>query len=112
VQVASRKKQLLQQIELTPHRQLHIVTGMVKDKEVQKAVSLLPKDARYYFSKAQIPRALPEDELASIAAQQGLKGKTFPEVNQALHAAMAAAKTDDMILVCGSVFLVGEINPF
>lgn len=104
-------KQLLQQLELTPYDQLRIVTGMVKDKEIDKVVSLLPGHAHYYFSKAQIPRALPEEELLAIAGQKGLKGKAFPEVNLALHAAITDANPDDLILVCGSVFLVGEVNP-
>lgn len=108
---ADGMNQLLQQVELTPHRELHIVTGMVKDKDVKKAISLFPKNAHYYFSKAQIPRALPEGELAALAAEAGLQGKKFPEVNKALRAAMAKARPDDLILVCGSVFLVGEINP-
>jgi dihydrofolate synthase/folylpolyglutamate synthase len=103
-------KQLLQQVELTPYRELHIVTGMVKDKDVEKALSFFPATAKYYFSKAQIPRALPEEELAAVAAKIGLKGKTYPEVNMALRAAMEKAGKDDLVLVCGSVFLVGEVG--
>ncbi|MCX6319919.1 MAG: bifunctional folylpolyglutamate synthase/dihydrofolate synthase [Bacteroidetes bacterium] len=102
-------RQLLQQVELTPHQQLHIVTGMVKDKDVSKVLSLLPADAHYYFSKAQIPRAMPERQLAAKAAALGLKGKTFSEVNRALRAAIANAGPEDLVLVCGSVFLVGEV---
>lgn len=104
-------KQLQQQLELTNYHQLHIVTGMVKDKDVNIVLSLLPKQALYYFSKAQIPRAMPEEELYAIALLHGLKGKVYPEVNRALQAAMAVAGPEDLILVCGSVFLVGEINP-
>ena len=100
-----------QQLELTNYHQLHIVTGMVKDKDVNIVLSLLPKQALYYFSKAQIPRAMPEEELYAIALLHGLKGKVYPEVNRALQAAMAVAGPEDLILVCGSVFLVGEINP-
>lgn len=103
-------KQLIQQVELTPHRQLHFITGMVKDKDVDKVLSLLPHHADYYFTRAQIPRALPEDELAAMAAAHGLKGKIFPDVNIAIRTAMANAKPDDLVLVCGSVFLVGEVE--
>jgi dihydrofolate synthase / folylpolyglutamate synthase len=103
-------KQLLQQIELTEHRELHIVTGIVKDKEVEKILSLLPKEAHYYFTKAQIPRAIPEDELAEKAKLAQLSGHSFPNVNEALQAALQHAHADDMIIVCGSVFLVGEVN--
>jgi dihydrofolate synthase / folylpolyglutamate synthase len=103
-------QQLVQQVEVTDHRQLHIVFGMVKDKEVEKILSVLPKHAEYYFTKAQIPRALEENELAGKAASAGLKGNAYPEVNEALRAALLHANTDDLILVCGSVFLVGEVS--
>ncbi len=104
-------RQLVQQAELTPHQELHIVTGIVKDKEVEKILSLLPHNANYYFTKAQIPRALPEDELLEKARQSGLKGESFPEVNEALASALAHAGADDLVIVCGSVFLVGEVRP-
>ena len=103
-------KQLLQQIEITAHKELHIILGMVKDKEVGNILSLLPGTANYYFTKAQIPRALAEDELAKTAKQTGIHGKTFPEVNKALQTALEKADKDDLIIVCGSIFLVGEVN--
>jgi len=103
-------RQLVLQTEVTQHRELHIVFGLVKDKEVEKVLALLPKNATYYFTKAQIPRALPENELMEKANQAGLTGKTFSEVNAALQAAIRHAHTDDLIIVCGSVFLVGEIH--
>ena len=103
-------QQLTEQIEVTPHRHLHLITGMVKDKEVEKILSILPKEASYYFTKAQIPRALPEDELAAKASKAGLKGESFSEVNLALKAAISKSHPEDLILICGSVFLVGEVN--
>ena len=103
-------RQLVQQIELTDHRKLHIITGMVKDKEVEKILALLPKEAFYYFTKAQIPRALSENELAEKAKLAGLEGHYFSNVNEALQTAMEHAHSADMIVVCGSVFLVGEVN--
>lgn len=103
-------KQVVQQAELTQHRELHIVIGVVKDKDVDKIVTLLPRNAHYYFSKAGIPRALPEIELKTKAQQAGLKGEAWPNVNAAINAALAKAHKDDLILVCGSVFLVGEIE--
>jgi dihydrofolate synthase/folylpolyglutamate synthase len=83
---------------------------MVKDKEIEKILSLLPKHAHYYFTKAQIPRAISEDELAVKATIAGLSGESFSEVNVALQAALNRAHKDDLILVCGSVFLVGEVD--
>jgi len=103
-------KQLIQQVEVTDYKNLHIVFGIVKDKEVEKVLALLPEKAIYYFTKAQIPRALPEDVLAAKATTAGLKGKAYSEVNKALHAALNHADNDDLIIVCGSVFLVGEVN--
>ena len=103
-------KQLVQQLEVTDFEHLHIIMGFVKDKEIATVLTLLPKNASYYFTKAQIPRALPEEELAAMAEIAGLKGHAFPEVNIALQTALAKAERNDLILVCGSVFLVGEVN--
>lgn len=103
-------QQLIQQVEVTEHRQLHMVFGMVKDKEVDKILALLPKNAEYYFTKAQIPRAMPEEELAVKATNAGLRGAAYSEVNNALQVSLQHAHADDLILVCGSVFLVGEVN--
>ncbi len=102
-------KNLTEQIEITDHEELHIVIGMVKDKDVAKILSLLPKHACYYFTKAQIPRAFPEDELAESAAAVGLQGNNYPEVNIALRSALSSAAKKDLIVVCGSVFVVGEV---
>jgi dihydrofolate synthase/folylpolyglutamate synthase len=103
--------QLVQQAELTDHRELHFVIGFVKDKEIDKILSLLPRHARYYFTEAKIPRALPAAELAAKALAAGLKGDPIPDVNQALRSAMQHAHPDDLVIVCGSVFVVGEVNP-
>lgn len=102
-------RQVAAQLELMTYRHLHIVTGMVKDKAVDKVLALLPKHATYYFTRSQIPRALPEQEFAKKARDIGLNGKTFPEVNMAIKDALTHAHEDDVILVCGSVFLVGEV---
>jgi dihydrofolate synthase/folylpolyglutamate synthase len=103
-------KQIIQQIELTRHHELHIIIGLVKDKEIDKVLSLLPHSAHYYFTQAQIPRALPADVLQSKATGHNLNGEVFPDVNAAIKIAKARAHKDDLILVCGSVFLVGEVN--
>ena len=79
-------------------------------KDADKILSLLPKHAIYYFTRSQIPRALPEDELATKAKEFDLHGEKFTEVNDALKAAMTRAHKEDLIIVCGSVFLVGEVN--
>ena len=103
-------QQLVQQIELTEHKNLHIIIGLVKDKDIDAVLHLLPKHANYYFTKAQIPRALPEEELYRMAKRKGLKGKAFSSINTALYGASLNAGKDDLIIVCGSIFLVGEIS--
>ena len=103
-------KAIARQIENTSHEELHIVIGMVKDKSIENILRHLPRMAKYYFTRAQIPRALPESELAARAEDLGLSGKSFPEVRQALETAVLAAGPKDLILVCGSVFIAAEVN--
>ena len=102
-------KQIVQQLEQSNYNHLHIVFGMVKDKDVSGVLQLLPHYATYYFTKAGIERALDETQLQNMASAYRLKGETYPDVNIALKAATDAAKKEDLILVCGSVFLVGEV---
>jgi dihydrofolate synthase/folylpolyglutamate synthase len=103
-------KAIADQIENTSHEELHIIIGMVKDKAIENILRHLPAMANYYFTRAQIPRALSETELAIRAAGLGLNGKHFPNVKQALEAAVLKAGPKDLILICGSVFLAGEVN--
>jgi len=102
-------KQLLRQVEVTDHEELHIVIGMVKDKAIDTVLSLLPRKAHYYFTRAQIPRALPEAELAAQGNAVGLPGSSYPTVPEALAAAKARARARDLVVVCGSVFVVAEV---
>lgn len=103
-------KQLLEQIELTDHHELHLVTGFVKDKDIEKILSLLPVTAHYYFTQAAIPRALDAESLMMKAKSFGLQGKTYADVNTALREAKARASLNDLVIVCGSVYLVGEVE--
>ncbi|NCT73246.1 MAG: bifunctional folylpolyglutamate synthase/dihydrofolate synthase [Chitinophagaceae bacterium] len=100
---------LVEQLELTDYKNLHIVLGMVKDKEVEKALAVLPVHARYYFTQAHLPRALEAAQLAALGKARGLQGNTYSSVQEALDAAKQNANPEDLILVCGSVFLVGEL---
>lgn len=102
-------REIIGQLEITTFHQLHIVIGMVKDKDIRKVLALLPKHAHYYFTQASIPRALPSDDLWAAGEEAGLKGQAYPDVNTALREAIAQAHKDDLILVCGSVFVVGEV---
>jgi dihydrofolate synthase/folylpolyglutamate synthase len=103
-------KAIARQIENTTHEELHIIIGMVNDKVTENTLRPLPKMASYYFTRAQIPRALPENELAEKAGEMGLHGQSFSNVKQALEAALLRAGSKDLILICGSVFLAGEVN--
>lgn len=101
---------LLQQLNNITYRQLHIVTGMVKDKEVDAVLKLLPIDATYYYTQSHIPRALPVNELAEKGKNVGRQGTSFENVNLAIEAANKNANHLDLILVIGSVFLVAEVD--
>lgn len=104
-------RQLLQQLTRTPYQKLHIIIGVVKDKSVAPMLSLLPKEADYYFTKAQLPRALAENELQERGIAAGLRGTAYSHASEALTAAKARATADDLIVICGSIFLAAEINP-
>ncbi len=105
-------KQVLRQLsELSSKYQvIKIVIGMVRDKEVDKALALFPVSYQFYFTNAHLPRALPAADLQEKAASFGLKGEVYENVNDALKAAIAEGDKNDLIVVCGSVFLVGEVN--
>ena len=103
-------KALLEQLESIHYAQLHIVTGMVKDKDVDAVLKLLPTTAKYYYTQSHIPRALPVIELAGKGNALGLMGNQFENVNMALQSANTSAQQPDLILVIGSIFLVAEVD--
>lgn len=103
-------RQIAEQLEVTTYHQLHIILGMVQDKSIDAVLALLPENAFYYFTQASLPRALPAGELQAKAFHYNLQGKIYPNVNTALATARAGAHKDDLILICGSVFLVGEVS--
>ncbi|MBX2891394.1 MAG: bifunctional folylpolyglutamate synthase/dihydrofolate synthase [Saprospiraceae bacterium] len=95
--------------EDTTPRRLHIVTGFVNDKDVDKALRCFPREASYYFAKANIPRGLDAQTLRVQAAAHGLHGSAHSSVKNALKAAKHAAAPEDMIVVIGSIFVVAEV---
>jgi dihydrofolate synthase/folylpolyglutamate synthase len=107
---ANGMEQLLEQVELTNYRELHMVIGLSGDKPTDELLSLLSKRAHYYFTKAQIPRALPEMSLRTAAQAFGLEGQSYADVNTALESAILNAKKEDLVIICGSIFLAGEIQ--
>jgi dihydrofolate synthase/folylpolyglutamate synthase len=100
--------QVLENIKLTPHDQLHVVLGMVNDKDISGVLQLLPQDAHYYFCKPQIPRGLDSEELMNTASQFGLKGEDCKTVKQAIDIAKSKADKNDLIFVGGSTFVVAD----
>lgn len=103
-------KQVLEQLAGLRFNNLHWIIGMVNDKDIQKVLSLLPNSANYYFTQAPIPRALPSEELKQKAEQYDLEGNHYPILKDAINAARASAGADDLILICGSVFLVAAVE--
>lgn len=101
---------LLQLKKFYPDSSVHFVLGFVKDKDIDHILELLPKNAYYYFTNAHIPRALPHNILKNAAAEKNLFGESYDDVNDALKAAKNAAKQSDIIIVCGSFFIIGEIR--
>jgi dihydrofolate synthase/folylpolyglutamate synthase len=102
-------REVLNQISKTHYEQLHLVWGMVSDKDVSKVLSLLPKNAHYYFCKAQLPRALDAEMLRDKALDYLLTGKAYSSVKNALKAAKKAAQPNDLVVVGGSTFVVAEV---
>lgn len=92
------------------HAHLHFVLGFVKDKDISGVLRLFPANANYYFTNATIPRALPAAELQQLAAAHGLQGNAFPHINAAVQAAKAAASPHDVIMICGSFFIIAELD--
>jgi dihydrofolate synthase/folylpolyglutamate synthase len=99
---------IVQQLKAERYEKLHIVFGMVNDKDISSVLALLPKDAIYYFTQASIPRALDAAKLAEQAAGFGLKGEIFHTVEEAFLAAKHLATKKDFIFVGGSTFIVAD----
>jgi dihydrofolate synthase/folylpolyglutamate synthase len=97
------------QIRMIPKSELHIILGFVNDKDLNSVLPLFPPEARYYFTKATVPRALDEEILQAEAAGFGLKGGIYPDVKTALGKAMSVAGESDLIFIGGSTFIVAEI---
>ncbi|WP_294634354.1 folylpolyglutamate synthase/dihydrofolate synthase family protein [uncultured Bacteroides sp.] len=100
---------VVEQLKQQPYRKLHIVIGMVNDKDIRSVLALLPQDAEYYFTKASVKRAMPEEELALLATETGLHGNCYPDVPSAVRAAQEKSLPEDFIFVGGSNFIVADL---
>ena len=100
---------IAEQLRRQTCRQLHIVIGMVNDKDVRGVLALLPHEAVYYFTQASVKRALPAEQLARLAAEAGLEGEVYPDVSSAVRAAQEKSLPEDFIFVGGSTFIVADL---
>ena len=102
-------QQIIDQLNTVyPTTQLHFVLGFVKDKDVEDVLKLFPDNAKYYFTNAHIPRAMLNTELQQKAANAGLTGECFETVDEAVNAAKQNAEKSDLIMICGSFFIIAE----
>lgn len=100
---------IVEQLRQQPCRQLHIVIGMVNDKDIHGVLALLPREACYYFTQASVKRALPAEELYRLATAAGLHGTCHPDVPTAVRAAQEKSHPEDFIFVGGSNFIVADL---
>ena len=100
---------VFKQLQSEKFQCLHLVLGMVNDKDVLSLLELFPKQAQYYFCKPNVPRGLEASQLAQIFTEHGFEGSIHPSVKDALKAAKQSASHDDLIYIGGSTFVVAEI---
>ncbi|MBR1389725.1 MAG: bifunctional folylpolyglutamate synthase/dihydrofolate synthase [Prevotella sp.] len=99
---------LSRQLAQVSCNQMHIVFGAVEDKDVDGMMSLLPKNAIYYFTKANNHRAISENVLKMMGQQLGLTGESYPTVAEAYESARNAAQKDDFVFIGGSSYVVAD----
>jgi dihydrofolate synthase/folylpolyglutamate synthase len=102
-------KYLAPQISSVPCDRLHIVFGMVDDKDIRNVLSMLPKNAVYYFTQANNHRAIPAQQVGELAKEYGLSGNTYPTVAQAYEEAKSSASENDFIFIGGSSYIVADL---
>ena len=100
--------EVLKQIHETAYKKLHLVLGFVKDKDVEKMLSLFPEDASYYFTQASVPRAMEHKALKAVAARLNRGGNSYIDVTEAFDAAIKNAGHHDFIYIGGSTFVVAD----
>ena len=101
-------KYIVEQLSNLSYNRLHMVIGMVNDKDIRGVLSMLPKYATYYFTKASVSRALNEKDLQQLAQEFGLNGTIHTDVKSATISALRYADKNDLIFVGGSSFIVAD----
>lgn len=100
---------VMKQLENEDFNILHIIFGVVNDKDLDSILPLLPKHARYYLCKPNIPRGMEVNQLRDKFLANGFVGDSYNAVNEALNSALQKAKPNDLVYVGGSTFIVAEI---
>jgi dihydrofolate synthase/folylpolyglutamate synthase len=100
---------VMHQLKKEPYNNLHIVLGMVSDKDLESVLPLFPKNASYYFCKPNIPRGLSAEVLQQKANHFGLNGNNYDSVSTAYEKALSTANQEDVVYVGGSTFVVAEV---
>ena len=102
---------IIQQLEVEyPNSNHTLILGFVKDKNIEAILKALPKNCNYYFTNSHIERALSHEALKAMALQNGIIGESFDDVNEALEIAKLNSNPEDVIVICGSFFVVAELN--
>ena len=100
---------IVRQLEGQRCRRMHIVIGMVGDKDFRSVLAMLPRGAAYYFTQASVRRAIPSADFRAAAEEAGLRGEAYPSVEQAVREALRRAQADDFVFVGGSSFVVADL---
>ena len=102
-------QEVLKNLAKIDYKQLHIVFGAMRDKDLSHILPILPASAQYYFAAPEMPRAMPAEDLQAIALDYHLKGNAYPSIGQAFDAAKHQYRPGDLIFIGGSTFVVAEI---
>jgi dihydrofolate synthase/folylpolyglutamate synthase len=100
---------IAEQLKKIPCQRLHIIIGMVNDKDIHTVLSLLPPHATYYFTQASVKRALAAEQLKEQASEFSLRGESYPTVAQAYRAAIEQLRKEDALYIGGSNFIVADL---
>ncbi len=100
---------VMDQLSNEKYDKLHIVLGVVNDKDLKNILPLFPDNATYYFAKPEITRGLDEEIIKKEALKFNLKGESYTSVKSAYNAALQMASKDDLVYAGGSTFVVAEI---
>ena len=105
-------KAIVKQLHRQSFQKLHIVWGMANDKDVSTLLNLLPKIGFFYWCAAKSERSIDVQTLLEVGAENECMGKAYSSVQRAVEAALKYAKSDDLVFIGGSTFVVAEAIPY